>query len=288
MTAHTPQPVGEFQDALLRTIYEHVERRGAVTMDDLVREVRVDDVPTQSKPARLGTDSYRVPLSLERLRDAVETLEEEGYLTEEEGTIRVALAVSSIEHGLESGTIRLRLAREADREGLLETMRAVASDGPYVVGEDVAERIAREPALVRRNDERSRTFFVAVRVPDHDESESRTDDGTPNGSADAADELVGWLHIEALELPSLRHTGELTVGIRPDHRRERIGSKLLEYGLEWAEVAGYRKVCQRVPATNEGAIAFLEANDWQREGVREEQYWIDGEFVDEILLATWP
>jgi len=58
----------------------------------------------------------------------------------------------------------------------------------------------------------------------------------------------------------------VTVGVDPGFRRQGIGSSLLEYGLEWASDAGYQKLYQNLPATNEAAIEFLEENGWQREG----------------------
>ena len=301
-----------FESDLQRAIYEHVERHGAVTMDELARSVRVEDGPSASKPARSGTYAQRVRPEPDRLREAVETLDREGYLDEHEGTVRVALSAEPRRYALETGPLVIRPVRESDRAGLIETMRAVAAGGTYVVAEDVADRIERDSALVRANADRSRVFFVAVR-PDEDveatgsEADSTADaettaDVDSTRDAKTADvsgrepdrfgaleeaTVVGWLHVDAPTLPALSHTASLTVGVDPDARREGIGSRLLEYGLEWAETVGYEKIGQSLPGTNEEAIAFLEENDWEREGTRAGQYCIDGEYVDEVQLATW-
>ena len=42
-----------------------------------------------------------------------------------------------------------------------------------------------------------------------------------------------------------------------------------------------------VPATNEGAVEFLERNGWDMEATRRGHYRIDGDLVDEVQLATW-
>lgn len=275
-----------FETELQRAVYEHVERHGEVTLDELARSVRIDDGPPQSKPARSGTYAQRVRPPVERLRAAVDALENDGYLAVEDGTIRVALTATPTEYDLDGEPIEIRPAREVDRPGLIRTMRAVAGDGPYVVAEDVAARIERDSALVRVNADRSRVFFVAVREPAGESDEEATDEATEREGTESA--VVGWLHVDAPTLPALEHTAEVTVGVDPDVRREGVGSRLLAYGLEWADDVGYRKITQSVPATNEGAIAFLEANDWTREGVREGQYRIDDAFVDEVQLATWP
>ncbi len=273
-------PTLSFEDETQRAIYEYVECHGAVSPDELARSIRIDRGPAQSKPARSGTYSEAVPLSPDELRASVEKLKDAGYLVETDGKLRISLSATPTEHELADGAVTIRPAREEDREGLIEVMRSVGSEGTYVVAENVVEQLEREPALVRANDERSRVFFVAVFEPESDQ------DGEEESPV-ADEELVGWLHVDAPELPSLCHTAELTVGVTADYRREGIGSALLEYGLEWAG-DGYRKVYQSVPATNEQAIEFLEANGWKREGEREEHYRIDEEFVDEVLFAIWP
>ncbi|MFC4543892.1 GNAT family N-acetyltransferase [Halosolutus amylolyticus] len=277
-----------FDDPVQRTIYEYVERHGAVTPDELARSIRVETGRCHSKPARSATYTEEKPLSPDELRSCIEELKERGDLVETNGKLRIAVAGSPTELELDEGTVTVRPAREEDRPGVVETMRTVATDGTYIVAENVAAQLERESALIRANDERSRMFFVAAFEPDEEGEEKGDADSETGADATDAADIVGWLHVNAPELPSLRHTAEVTVGVRPDVRRNEIGSTLLEDGLEWADDAGYRKIYQNIPATNEEAIAFLEANGWDREGRREEQYLIDEEFVDEVLLATWP
>lgn len=274
-------PTLAFEDDVQRQIYEYVERHGAVTADELARAIRVEDGPSQSKPARSATYVEELPISPERLRASITGLKDDGYLVETGGKLRVALSATPTEHEIAGGRVTIRPAREEDREGLVGAMREVAREGKYIVAENVAEKVERESAVIRANEEQSRVFFVAVLEPEPDEANGRDEVTAPD------EEVVGWLHIDAPELPSLRHTAELTVGVVSEQRREGIGTTLLEYGLEWAGT-DYRKIYQSVPATNERAIEFLEANDWQREGEREEHYLIDDEFVDEVMLATWP
>ncbi|WP_049922673.1 GNAT family N-acetyltransferase [Halopiger djelfimassiliensis] len=267
-----------FDDEIQRRVYEYVERNGAVTRPELIRSVRLESESTQSKPARSGTYTHEVPPSPDELRSCVETLRDRGYLVESNGKLRIALPGAPSEHDLEPGRVTIRPAREADRTGIVETMRAVAANGSYVVAANLAERLERESALVRVDGDRSRICFAAVLEPAADDS----------GSDRPERDVVGWLHLEAPGFPSRSHVAAVTVGVDPEQRRVGIGSRLLEYGLEWADDAGYRKLYQGVPATNDGAIEFLEENGWRREGEREEHYCIDDEFVDEVLLAIWP
>ena len=282
MGLHSPR---SFEDDVRQSVYEYVERHGAASPAELARSVRIEDEPPQSKPARSGTDSPDVLPSRDALEAAIEGLKREGHLVETDGKLRLALEGPPIEREVDEGTVTIRPAREEDRAGLIAAMRAVGSEGPYVVAEDVADHLEGEPALVRVDEERSRVFFVAVLERESADSERGRDE--ERAAVDPTATVVGWLHVDAPELPSLCHTAELTVGVVPDHRREGIGSALLEYGLDWAE-GEYRKVYQSVPATNERAIAFLEETGWTREGEREEHYRIDDEFVDEVQFAIWP
>ncbi|MDS0473831.1 N-acetyltransferase [Natrinema sp. 1APR25-10V2] len=283
-------PAESFADDVQRRVYEYVEQNGAVTPAELERSIRIETGRPDSKPARSGAYTETAPAESDDLRSCIEALKTEGYLTEDDGTLRVALSATPTDLECEDGTVTIRPAREEDRDGIVETMRAVATDGTYVVAENVAAELERDPALVRANEERSRVFFVAVleSEPGDDEAAEMEGDESADDASVASGEVAGWLHLDAPELPALRHTAELTVGVDPDYRRQEIGSSLLEYGLEWATDEGYRKIYQHVPATNETAIEFLEANGWQREGEHEGQYCIDDEFVDEIMLATWP
>jgi ribosomal protein S18 acetylase RimI-like enzyme len=73
--------------------------------------------------------------------------------------------------------------------------------------------------------------------------------------------------------------------VKTDHRGRGIGSKLLDRGVEWARANGYRKVYNSVPMTNEKALEFLDEHGWETEAIRREHYTIDGEYVDEVMMA---
>ncbi|ELZ14986.1 N-acetyltransferase GCN5 [Haloterrigena salina JCM 13891] len=281
MSAQPRMSPEDLDDELERTVYEYVERNGAVEPAELARAIRIESGTTHSKPARSGTYTESVCPPAEDLESCIERLTDRGYLTESDGKVRLALGGTATELALEDATVTVRPAREEDREGIVETMREVADEGPYIVAENVATRLERDSALVRANEERSRVCFVASLESAADEATDESDDDAAATESD----VVGWLHVDAHELPSLSHTAELTLGVAPEFRRKGIGSSLLEYGLEWADDAGYRKCYQNLPAINETAIEFLEENGWQRESVHEEQYRIDDEYVDEVMMA---
>jgi len=78
----------------------------------------------------------------------------------------------------------------------------------------------------------------------------------------------------------------MTVGVLNEYRGDGVGSHLLERGLEWAGKQGFEKIENALPATNERAIEFLEDRGFETEAVREDHYKLDGEYVDEVMMAT--
>jgi len=160
----------------------------------------------------------------------------------------------------------IRQAREADLTGLVGAMRMTVEGGDYVEAESVADILEEEGVLLRHNELETRLFFVAC----------------------VDNEVVGWVHIDHPEVEKLRHTAELTVGVLEEYRDQGLGNRLLERGLEWAATHDYEKVYQSIPASNDPAIEFLEANGLEIEAIREDHYKIDDEYIDEVMLGIEP
>ncbi|MFC7044992.1 GNAT family N-acetyltransferase [Halobacteriaceae archaeon GCM10025711] len=198
-------------------------------------------------------------------RHHVAILKRDGYLAVDDGELQVAFEEGvAEEHRTDGVAFTIRTARQADLSGLVGAIRQVARERTYIEAESVADVIDHEEVLLRHNELESRMFFVAC----------------------VGDEVVGWVHINAPEQEKLSHTAELTVGVLEGYRGHGIGSHLLQRGLEWAATNGYEKIYNSVPATNEDAIGFLEGHGWEVEAVRENHYKLDGEYVDEVMMAV--
>ncbi|MDY7081036.1 MAG: GNAT family N-acetyltransferase, partial [Halobacteria archaeon] len=48
---------------------------------------------------------------------------------------------------------------------------------------------------------------------------------------------------------------------------------------------GYEKLYQSIPSTNEEGIEYLKAHGCEVEAIREDHYKIDGDYVDEVMMA---
>jgi len=267
-------------DARRRLLYKYVEENGAVAPETARKDVLVRP-KTASKPARSGPAlEPSVPMSPAEFERHVDALEDEGYLTVIDGRLRVALPgdEDATAVDLDDGAATVRPARQEDGDGLVDVIETVAAGAEYVVAARLAEEIDRGGALLRHNEREDRVFFVATVA----------DDGGDGATAAAGGErTVGWLHVGGGNAPNTGHTATLTLGVLADYRGRGLGSALMDRGLAWARERGYRKVYQNLPATNERAISFLEANGWTVESTRAGHYRIDDELVDEVQLAVW-
>jgi L-amino acid N-acyltransferase YncA len=197
----------------------------------------------------------------------VSVLKREGYLEERDGDLRVSFDAGEVEQFSddEGHQFVIRQATEEDRSGIVEVIHEAIGDTDDIVAENVADLVDRERVLLRHNELRSRVFFVAT----------------------VADSVVGWVHLDVHEEPALDHVAELTVGVREEFRGHGIGSHLLTHGTTWAAENGIEKVYNSLPSVNERGIEWLESHGWEVEAVREDHYRLDGEYVDEVMMATW-
>lgn len=228
-----------------KDIYEYVERRGSVHVDEVRQELGFDPNAFGHHLAVLRRDGY-----IRKVGDEVEIT-----FDTESGTVH---------EGDAETRFTIRPARQADLGGLVGVIRQVADDGSYIEAETVADLIDYEEVILRNNEVESRMFFVAT----------------------VEEQVVGWVHLELPEAEKLQHTAKLTVGVLGEYRDQGIGETLLEKGASWAREHGFEKLYNSIPATNPDAIAFLESHGWEREATREDHYRIDGEYVDEVMMAA--
>jgi ribosomal protein S18 acetylase RimI-like enzyme len=125
-----------------RDIYEHVERNGARTPQDVRRS-----------------------LGLERraFGHHVAILKRDKILEERDGKLRIAYeAGAEEEFDGDDVSFTIRQAREEDLTGLVGAIRQAIGGGEYVRAETVADVVDNEGVLLRHNEIESRIFFVAT------------------------------------------------------------------------------------------------------------------------------
>jgi len=199
----------------------------------------------------------------DRYHQLVAVMKRDGLIEEQEGVLRTAVDAGVEEkYELDGMTVTIRRARQEDISGIIGVIRQVTSEKRYVVAESVEQQLSGDSTLME-TDLENQCFFVAT----------------------VEDEVIGWCGLEIPEMDKLSHTAQLTLGVLEEYRGKDIGKHLLERGLGWGEENDLHKVYNSIPSVNTTAIEFLEQHGWETEAVRGDHYVIDGEFVDEMMMA---
>jgi len=105
--------------------------------------------------------------------------------------------------------------------------------------------------------------------------------------AEEGGEIVGYVAVgRATRLESNRHVADIRgLAVAPDHQGRGLGRALVEAALDAARERGARKVTLRVLGPNTAARALYESCGFVVEGVRLEEFLLDGRYVDDVLMA---
>ncbi|WP_106769886.1 GNAT family N-acetyltransferase [Paenibacillus faecalis] len=86
-------------------------------------------------------------------------------------------------------------------------------------------------------------------------------------------------------LESNSHVYELNIAVHPLYQRNGIGRRLIQAVKDLARLEGKTKLRLRVLSCNPGAIAFYKACGFQEEGRLAQEFYVDGRYVDDILMS---
>lgn len=103
--------------------------------------------------------------------------------------------------------------------------------------------------------------------------------------AGVEDELCGYLGFASPTAMSChRHVYDIHIAVHPAYQRQGLGRQLMEAMKRLAAEQGIRKLSLRVLSTNPRAIAFYESCGFKQQGRLVAEYYIDGQYVDDILM----
>ena len=103
--------------------------------------------------------------------------------------------------------------------------------------------------------------------------------------AEDGERLVGRLSLSRDPHPASRHVADLGLMVAASHRRQGVGTALLDVAVGWARESGVRKLELHVFPWNEAAIALYESFGFEREGLRKRHYLRSDGYADAILMA---
>jgi ribosomal protein S18 acetylase RimI-like enzyme len=99
--------------------------------------------------------------------------------------------------------------------------------------------------------------------------------------------VVGYVAIgRPTPLESNRHVADIRgLAVAPSAQGRGIGRALVEAGVALARERGARKVRLRVLGPNTAARALYESCGFVVEGVLREEFFLDGRYVDDVMMA---
>jgi L-phenylalanine/L-methionine N-acetyltransferase len=160
---------------------------------------------------------------------------------------------------------RVRRATPQDANALVELAESVGrEEGRWILGTGPWRSVSDERRYLRSIERYSdATVLVAE------------DGGT----------IVGRLSLSRDPHPASRHVADLGLMVAVSHRRQGVGTALLEEAVAWARSARVSKLELHVFPWNAPALGLYESFGFVREGYRQRHYLRGGELVDAILMA---
>ncbi len=161
----------------------------------------------------------------------------------------------------------LRSARPTDARGLAQLFAAVRDEGRWLLT---------PPSAVS---EPSEAFFIGEMI---------RGGGGLALVAEADGEVIGNVLVSMERNAVSSHVGTLSIVIDEAWRDVGIGTAMVRAAQAWSHERKVGKLALAVFPDNERAIAVYERCGFVREGVRRQQYRVEGELRDELLMAWFP
>ncbi len=163
------------------------------------------------------------------------------------------------------GSVTIRRSRPEDAEAHIANLTAIGAERLFLMTEEFTRTVDEVRAQFRDADP-ARALWLAAEV-----------DGRVVGGANAA---RGRFSKNA-------HTADFGIAILAAYRGRGIGEALLRVAIDWARAVGIRKLTLGVFATNERAIRLYRKLGFQEEARLRGQVMLEGQPVDEVLMALW-
>lgn len=104
--------------------------------------------------------------------------------------------------------------------------------------------------------------------------------------AEESGEIAGFLGFHnPTGLTTHQKTWIVDVGVHPNAQDKGVGTALLTAIKLLAAEQGIHKLSLRVLSTNPAAIQLYQKNGFEIEGRLKDEFWMDAQFVDDLLMA---
>lgn len=160
----------------------------------------------------------------------------------------------------------LRTIREGDAEQFLSLCRQLDEETHFMLlepGERTTTLDQQRERIQRILGQANQTIFVA-------EAEGR---------------LVGYIAGMGGDYQRNRKTVHIVIGILQSYSGQGIGKRLFQALEEWAVEQGIHRLELVVMTHNQRGIALYQRMGYQVEGVKRDDLYVDGGFIDQYMMA---
>lgn len=169
---------------------------------------------------------------------------------------------------MKNGTsVVIREAGVKDAENIINVINNVGAEKVFILTERFAHDVNWEQNFIQEHVKEKKAFLLAV--------------------AEVEGKIVGVCDVHLGSNPKNRHVGELGMSVVKECRGLGIGTAMMMYMINWAKTRGLEKLYLGVFSTNERAINLYKKFNFRVEGKRKKQYKVEGNYVDEIIMAKF-
>ncbi len=154
----------------------------------------------------------------------------------------------------------IRKAVPQDAKGIINCMQSVMNEKIYLVSE----------------------YYLLTERGEH---ERLKNPGDLTLVCESNGDIAGVLTIQRGMYKKNRHIANLGIAIKKDYRNKKIGTNMIMEALIWSKDQGILKVNLEVFSINVNAIKTYRKLGFEYEGVRKNQFIIEGKYVDDILMT---
>ena len=158
--------------------------------------------------------------------------------------------------------VEIRPIQNSDAESFRLALDSVAKEKEYLLLEE-APPIDSVRFFIANNIEKGYPQFVAVKN----------------------DAVIGWADLIPPDLPGLKHSARLGMGVIKYYRGMGLGSALLKSVIDAAVGSGFVRLELEVYTANQKAISLYKRFGFEEEGKKTRYRYIDGRYYDALIMA---
>ncbi|GBD98557.1 putative phosphinothricin acetyltransferase YwnH [bacterium BMS3Abin07] len=164
--------------------------------------------------------------------------------------------------------ITLRPAEPEDFAGIIRTVRSTSLERSYVLMELYAKNAESEKQYISGIDRQNNLLLAAI----------------TNGS------VIGCLaaiRADSGKRPQTAHILDIGIHILENYRGLGIGSRMLEYTIDWAQERGFKKLAACIFTTNKRSLHLFRKAGFTEECISQKHIRIGHEYIDEMCMVKF-